>query len=209
MKGSRDPFKSLQKCEYVLLELLCHEPCRPLHRLSSSPVSPAAQGRESKSGGPSPRWDPSPCPPPLLPPPQDGHDAIDLTLIRAKLQEKLTPHYRCPEEFARDVWRMIRQFNRLTEVWGTPGVGFWGAGEGVQPHHHPCFPPLPRTKQMFSPSWACSGFSKPGSAPLSATASSPPPSSSSPSSLWMRLKACRPPPPAPWDPDALPQGGEG
>ncbi|NXQ91057.1 TIF1B factor, partial [Nyctibius grandis] len=25
-----------QKCEYVLLELLCHEPCRPLHRLSSS-----------------------------------------------------------------------------------------------------------------------------------------------------------------------------
>ncbi|XP_074932359.1 transcription intermediary factor 1-beta isoform X2 [Phalacrocorax aristotelis] len=71
-----------QKCEYVLLELLCHEPCRPLHRLSSSP---------------------------------DGHDAIDLTLIRAKLQEKLTPHYRCPEEFAHDVWRMIRQFNRLTE----------------------------------------------------------------------------------------------
>ncbi|XP_074994937.1 transcription intermediary factor 1-beta isoform X10 [Calonectris borealis] len=71
-----------QKCEYVLLELLCHEPCRPLHRLSSSPA---------------------------------GHDAIDLTLIRAKLQEKLTPHYRCPEEFARDVWRMIRQFNRLTE----------------------------------------------------------------------------------------------
>ncbi|XP_074786087.1 transcription intermediary factor 1-beta isoform X1 [Athene noctua] len=71
-----------QKCEYVLLELLCHEPCRPLHRLSSS---------------------------------LEGHDAIDLTLIRAKLQEKLTPHYRCPEEFARDVWRMIRQFNRLTE----------------------------------------------------------------------------------------------
>ncbi|NXL39605.1 TIF1B factor, partial [Glaucidium brasilianum] len=50
-----------QKCEYVLLELLCHEPCRPLHRLSSS---------------------------------LEGHDAIDLTLIRAKLQEKLTPHYR-------------------------------------------------------------------------------------------------------------------
>ncbi|NXS71876.1 TIF1B factor, partial [Pandion haliaetus] len=50
-----------QKCEYVLLELLCHEPCRPLHRLSSSP---------------------------------EHHDAIDLTLIRAKLQQKLTPHYR-------------------------------------------------------------------------------------------------------------------
>ncbi|NXP12356.1 TIF1B factor, partial [Thinocorus orbignyianus] len=25
-----------RKCEYVLLELLCHEPCRPLHRLSVS-----------------------------------------------------------------------------------------------------------------------------------------------------------------------------
>ncbi|NXD18528.1 TIF1B factor, partial [Nothocercus nigrocapillus] len=49
-----------QKCERVLLELLCHEPCRPLHRLSSSP----------------------------------GHaNAIDLTLIRAKLLEKLTPPY--------------------------------------------------------------------------------------------------------------------
>ncbi|XP_069630905.1 transcription intermediary factor 1-beta isoform X2 [Haliaeetus albicilla] len=71
-----------QKCEYVLLELLCHEPCRPLHRLSSSP---------------------------------ENHDAIDLTLIRAKLQQKLTPYYRSPEEFAHDVWRMIRQFSRLTE----------------------------------------------------------------------------------------------
>uniref|UniRef100_A0A8C7EHN9 Transcription intermediary factor 1-beta-like n=1 Tax=Nothoprocta perdicaria TaxID=30464 RepID=A0A8C7EHN9_NOTPE len=72
-----------RKCERVLLELLCHEPCRPLHRLCSSPEGPA--------------------------------DAIDLTLIRAKLLEKLTPPYGCPEEFARDVWRMIRQFNRLTE----------------------------------------------------------------------------------------------
>ncbi|NWT16513.1 TIF1B factor, partial [Vireo altiloquus] len=50
-----------QKCEYVLLELLCHEPCRPLQRLSSS---------------------------------LDGRDAIDLTLMRARLQEKLSPHYR-------------------------------------------------------------------------------------------------------------------
>ncbi|NWT83092.1 TIF1B factor, partial [Lanius ludovicianus] len=49
-----------QKCEYVLLELLCHEPCRPLQRLSSSP---------------------------------DSQDAIDLTLMRARLQEKLSPHY--------------------------------------------------------------------------------------------------------------------
>ncbi|XP_010220525.1 PREDICTED: transcription intermediary factor 1-beta [Tinamus guttatus] len=71
-----------QKCQRVLLELLCHEPCRPLHRLSSSP------GRA---------------------------DAVDLTLIRAKLLEKLSPPYGCAEEFARDVWRMIRQFNTLTE----------------------------------------------------------------------------------------------
>ncbi|NXQ57306.1 TIF1B factor, partial [Anthoscopus minutus] len=49
-----------QRCEFVLLELLCHEPCRPLQRLSSSP---------------------------------DGRDAIDLTLMRARLQEKLSPHY--------------------------------------------------------------------------------------------------------------------
>ncbi|NXI86205.1 TIF1B factor, partial [Rhipidura dahli] len=49
-----------QKCEFVLLELLCHEPCRPLQRLSSS---------------------------------LDGRDAIDLTLMRARLQEKLSPHY--------------------------------------------------------------------------------------------------------------------
>uniref|UniRef100_A0A8B9P020 Tripartite motif containing 28 n=1 Tax=Apteryx owenii TaxID=8824 RepID=A0A8B9P020_APTOW len=84
-----------RKCEHVLLELLCHEPCRPLHRLSSSP---------------------------------EGHDAIDLTLIRAKLQEKLSPPYGCPEEFARDVWRMIRQFNKLTEVGrGAPTRSAFGA----------------------------------------------------------------------------------
>ncbi|KAI6060117.1 Tripartite motif-containing protein 28 [Aix galericulata] len=71
-----------RKCEYVLLQLLCHEPWRPLHRLSSS---------------------------------LEGCDAIDLTLIRAKLQGKLSPGYGHPEEFARDVWRMLRQFNRLTE----------------------------------------------------------------------------------------------
>ncbi|NXK52150.1 TIF1B factor, partial [Chauna torquata] len=49
-----------RKCEYVLLQLLCHDPWRPLHRLSSS---------------------------------LEGHDAIDLTLIRAKLQGKLSPGY--------------------------------------------------------------------------------------------------------------------
>ncbi|XP_030366733.1 transcription intermediary factor 1-beta isoform X3 [Strigops habroptila] len=71
-----------QKCELVLLELLCHEPCRPLHRLSSSTDTP---------------------------------DPIDLTLIRARLQEKLSPHYRSPEEFACDVWRLLRQFSRRSE----------------------------------------------------------------------------------------------
>ncbi|NXD74763.1 TIF1B factor, partial [Eolophus roseicapillus] len=50
-----------QKCELVLLQLLCHDPCRPLHRLSSSTDTP---------------------------------DPVDLTLIRARLQEKLSPHYR-------------------------------------------------------------------------------------------------------------------
>uniref|UniRef100_A0A8U8BVC9 Uncharacterized protein n=1 Tax=Geospiza parvula TaxID=87175 RepID=A0A8U8BVC9_GEOPR len=70
------------RCEFVLLELLCHEPCRPLQRLCSTP---------------------------------DGGDAMDLTLMRARLQEKLSPHYRSPEEFARDGWRLLRQFHRLTE----------------------------------------------------------------------------------------------
>uniref|UniRef100_A0A452IHQ8 Uncharacterized protein n=1 Tax=Gopherus agassizii TaxID=38772 RepID=A0A452IHQ8_9SAUR len=71
-----------RKCERVLLELLCHEPCRPLHRLSTA---------------------------------TDGQDTIDLTLIRARLQEKLSPPYGSSEEFAQDVWRMIKQFNKLTE----------------------------------------------------------------------------------------------
>ncbi|XP_074873875.1 transcription intermediary factor 1-beta isoform X2 [Carettochelys insculpta] len=70
------------KCERVLLELLCHEPCRPLHRLSNA---------------------------------TEGQNTIDLTLIRAKLQEKLSPPYRSSEEFAQDIWRMIKQFNKLTE----------------------------------------------------------------------------------------------
>ncbi|NWQ70870.1 TIF1B factor, partial [Neopipo cinnamomea] len=49
-----------QRCELVLLELLCHEPCRALQR----PHGPV-------EGGP----------------------ALDLTLMRAKLQEKLSPPY--------------------------------------------------------------------------------------------------------------------
>ncbi|NWT07313.1 TIF1B factor, partial [Mionectes macconnelli] len=50
-----------QRCELVLLELLCHEPCRALQR---------------------PRG------------PTEGGPALDLTLMRAKLQEKLSPPYR-------------------------------------------------------------------------------------------------------------------
>uniref|UniRef100_A0A8C2T616 Uncharacterized protein n=1 Tax=Coturnix japonica TaxID=93934 RepID=A0A8C2T616_COTJA len=64
-----------QKCERVLLELLCHEPFRPLHRLSSS---------------------------------TESSDAIDLTLIRAKLTGKLSPSYNSPDDFAADVVRMIQ-----------------------------------------------------------------------------------------------------
>ncbi|XP_061446083.1 transcription intermediary factor 1-beta isoform X2 [Rhineura floridana] len=71
-----------QRCEQVLLELLCYEPCRPLHRLSNA---------------------------------TEGQNTIDLTLIRAKLQRKLSPPYGSPDEFADDVWKMFRQFNKLTE----------------------------------------------------------------------------------------------
>ncbi|XP_066484169.1 transcription intermediary factor 1-beta isoform X2 [Tiliqua scincoides] len=71
-----------QRCERVLLELFCCEPCRPLHQLSSAP---------------------------------EGQNTIDLTLIRAKLQQKITPPYGSPDEFADDVWKMFRQFNKLTE----------------------------------------------------------------------------------------------
>lgn len=52
--------------------------------------------------------------------------------MRARLQEKLSPHYRSPEEFARDGWRLLRQFHRLTEVWESPWRG-WGGPPGVQP----------------------------------------------------------------------------
>ena len=47
-------------------------------------------------------------------------DTLDLTLIRARLQEKLSPPYSSPQEFAQDVGRMFKQFNKLTEVslWG-------------------------------------------------------------------------------------------
>ncbi|XP_063091593.1 transcription intermediary factor 1-beta-like [Cavia porcellus] len=76
-----------QKCERVLLALFCHEPCRPLHQLATdSPFS------MEQPGG-----------------------TLDLTLIRARLQEKLSPPYSSPQEFAEDVGRMFKQFNKLTE----------------------------------------------------------------------------------------------
>lgn len=56
----RIPLPLPQKCEYVLLELLCHEPCRPLQRLSSSLVSPAG----SRGVGPAPSGIPDPVPDP-------------------------------------------------------------------------------------------------------------------------------------------------
>ncbi|XP_069805135.1 transcription intermediary factor 1-beta isoform X2 [Dendropsophus ebraccatus] len=71
-----------KKCERVLLELLCHEPCRPFHRLSVS---------------------------------ADGEPMIDLTLIRAKLQQKLTPYYASPDDFVRDVWMMFRNVSKFAE----------------------------------------------------------------------------------------------
>ncbi|XP_072012439.1 transcription intermediary factor 1-beta [Engystomops pustulosus] len=71
-----------KKCERVLLELLCHEPCRPFHRLSAS---------------------------------ADGDPMIDLTLIRAKLQQKLSPFYASPDDFVRDVWMMFRNVSKFAE----------------------------------------------------------------------------------------------
>ncbi|XP_053546984.1 transcription intermediary factor 1-beta [Bombina bombina] len=71
-----------KKCERLLLELLCHEPCRPFHRLTSGGAD-----------------DP----------------LIDLTLIRAKLQHKLSPAYCSPDDFVRDVWMMFRNFSKLAE----------------------------------------------------------------------------------------------
>lgn len=47
---------------------------------------------------------------------QEGQNTIDLTLIRAKLQGKLSPPYNSPDQFASDVWKMFRQFNKVTEV---------------------------------------------------------------------------------------------
>ncbi|XP_073518194.1 transcription intermediary factor 1-beta [Phyllobates terribilis] len=71
-----------KRCERVLLELLCHEPCRPFHRLSAS---------------------------------ADGEPMIDLTLIRAKLQQKVTPYYPNPDDFVCDVWMMFRNVSKFAE----------------------------------------------------------------------------------------------
>ncbi|XP_018432333.1 PREDICTED: transcription intermediary factor 1-beta, partial [Nanorana parkeri] len=71
-----------KKCERVLLELLCHEPCRPFHRLSSG---------------------------------ADDNPLIDLTLIRAKLQQKLSQSFASPEDFVKDVWLMFRNVSKFAE----------------------------------------------------------------------------------------------
>ncbi|XP_073422649.1 transcription intermediary factor 1-beta [Dendrobates tinctorius] len=71
-----------KRCERVLLELLCHEPCRPFHRLSAS---------------------------------ADGEPMIDLTLIRAKLQQKVSPFYPNPDDFVCDVWMMFRNVSKFAE----------------------------------------------------------------------------------------------
>lgn len=65
--------------------------------------------------------------------------------MRARLQEKLSPPYGSPEEFARDGWRLLRQFHRLTEVW-PPLQGLGGVPGGVQPSGMPCFTPVPQDK---------------------------------------------------------------
>lgn len=54
---------------------------------------------------------------------------LDLTLIRARLQEKLSPPYSSPQEFAQDVGRMFKQFNKLTEVSLRNEVGRGQQGE--------------------------------------------------------------------------------
>ncbi|XP_075046271.1 transcription intermediary factor 1-beta [Mixophyes fleayi] len=71
-----------KKCERVLLELLCHDPCRPFHRLSSG---------------------------------VEDDPLTDLTLIRAKLQQKLLPSYNSPDDFVRDVWLMFRNVSKFAE----------------------------------------------------------------------------------------------
>lgn len=57
--------------------------------------------------------------------------------MRARLQGKLCPRYRSPHEFARDGWRLLRQFHRLTEVRDTPLGGLFG---GSSPPQFPFFP---------------------------------------------------------------------
>ncbi|KAM4014780.1 transcription intermediary factor 1-beta [Anomaloglossus baeobatrachus] len=87
-QGEADPNATIlsaidqKKCERVLLELLCHDPCRPFHRLSAS---------------------------------ADGEPMTDLTLIRAKLQQKVTPFYPNPDDFVCDVWMMFRNVSKFAE----------------------------------------------------------------------------------------------
>lgn len=81
---------------------------------------------------------------------------LDLTLIRARLQEKLSPPYSSPQEFAQDVGRMFKQFNKLTEVSLQNEVGRGQQGEEKPEPTHQCTLNWTRTRQMFSPSSASS-----------------------------------------------------
>ncbi|XP_027766326.1 transcription intermediary factor 1-beta [Empidonax traillii] len=136
-----------QRCELVLLELLCHEPCRALQR---------------------------PCGP------TEGGPALDLTLMRAKLQEKLSPPYRTPEEFARDAWGVLGQLQGTTE--DKAGLQSLLSVQRFLESHlsrvfgdrkfwdHPGTPPLPEP-----PPRGC--WDHPGSPPASWDPSSPSPGS--------------------------------
>nr|XP_045002501.1 transcription intermediary factor 1-beta-like [Jaculus jaculus] len=76
-----------RKCGRVLLALVCHEPCCPLHQLATDSTFSMKQ-----PGG-----------------------TLDLTLICARLQKKLSPLFRHPGEFAQGVGGVFKQFNKLTE----------------------------------------------------------------------------------------------
>ena len=73
-------------------------------------MSPGTSAGEGGGGAAWPHFQPGLC----LQDQPGG--TLDLTLIRARLQEKLSPPYSSPQEFAQDVGRMFKQFNKLTEV---------------------------------------------------------------------------------------------
>ncbi|KAM8927937.1 transcription intermediary factor 1-beta [Pelodytes ibericus] len=48
-------------------------------------------------------------------PATENDPLIDLTMIRAKLQQKLSPSYCTPEDFVRDIWLMFRNVSKFAE----------------------------------------------------------------------------------------------